>query len=91
MKLDNQLDDTLGVFVVGVKRSGAAAEGGLRRGGVIRQVDGVEISSLSDFESAYSELIRLESNRALLTVTSGGSTRFVLLKLDEKDGGNDDE
>jgi serine protease Do len=39
MTLDNQLEDTLGVFVSGVKRVGPAAEGGLRRGDVVRGIN----------------------------------------------------
>ncbi len=91
MRLDHQLDDTLGVFVVGVKRSGAAAEGGLRGGGVIREVNGIAVENLASLQSQYSELSRLETDRVLLTVGRGGSMRFVLLKLDEEHGGDSDE
>jgi serine protease Do len=91
MRLDYQLDDTLGVFVVGVKRSGASHEGGLRSGGVIREVNGIAVNSLASLQSQYSELTRLETDRILLTVGRGGSMRFVLLKLDEKNGGDSDD
>jgi len=91
MRLDYQLDDTLGVFVMGVKRSGPAAEGGLPGGAVIREVNGATITDLNDLRAQYDELARAGTDRILLSVRRGGSTRFVLLKLDEDEGGKSDE
>jgi len=91
MRLDHQLEDTIGVFVMGVKRTGPAADGGLPGGAIIKEVNSVPVSGLNDLRAQYEELTRLETSRVLLTVRRGGSTRFVLLKLDEDQGGMSDE
>jgi serine protease Do len=89
MQIDHKLPDTLGVFVVGVKRVGPAAEGGLRGGSVIATVNDEPISNLGEFISRYQELIEQDKDRILLTVRRGNATRYVLLKLDQ--GENNDE
>lgn len=82
MAVENQFEDTLGVYVSGVKRVSAAAEGGLRRGDVIRGINEEPTLSFQDFYDLYSELIAADSERALLTVRRFGSTKFVLVKAD---------
>jgi len=82
MAVDNQLDDTLGVFVVGVKRVGAAAEGGLRRGDVIREVNEEDVFLFQDFYEKYNKLTAERIERILLTVRRANNTKYILLKVD---------
>ncbi len=89
MQIDYKLPDTLGVFVVGVKRVSPAAQGGLRRGSVIATVNDEPIRDLGEFVSRYQELVEQEEMRILLTVRRGNATRYVLLKLEQ--GESNDE
>jgi len=84
MVVDNQLEDTLGVFVSGVKRVGPAAEAGLRRADVIKAVNEEEITSFGDFYNKYNELVEENGEKVLLTVSRFGSTRYILIKIDNK-------
>ena len=84
MAVENQLDDTLGVFVAGVKRVGAAADGNLNSGNVIREIDEKPIRSFQEFYDKYIELSNAKTERILLTVESSGNTRYILLKVDYK-------
>ncbi|UCG62942.1 MAG: trypsin-like peptidase domain-containing protein [Candidatus Zixiibacteriota bacterium] len=86
MQIDNQLEDTLGVMVIGVKAVSTADEGGLRRSDVVKKVDKSTINSLADFVEAYNNLTRQEAEKALLTIRRGGATRFVPIKIEEKTG-----
>jgi serine protease Do len=81
MMVDNQLDDTLGVYVAGVKRVSPAAEGGLIRGDVIRGVNETATDLFSEFADFYQQLSEAEANKVLLTVKRSGSTKFILLKV----------
>ncbi|HPI33747.1 MAG TPA: trypsin-like peptidase domain-containing protein, partial [candidate division Zixibacteria bacterium] len=76
MQIDATLPDTLGVIVVGVKRTGPAGEGGLRAGDVIQKVNDAAVGSLEEFAARYRELSALDTERILLTVSRTGSTRF---------------
>jgi len=91
MQLDNQLKDSLGVFVVGVKRLASAFEGGLRRNSVIRQVNDISVDRLSEFIEVYERSVEAEEDRVLLTVKEGGATRFVLVKVEKDEEGEDNE
>ncbi len=91
MQIDNQLDDTLGVIVIGVKAVSTADEGGLRRNDVITKVDKSTINSLADFVDTYNSLTKQKANKALLTIKRVGATRFVPIKIDEKTGEMVDE
>jgi len=82
MAVDNQLDDTLGVIVVGVKRVGGAADGGLRPGDVIREINENEVLNFKDFYDRYNELVSEKIDRILLTVKRSQNTKYVLLKID---------
>jgi serine protease Do len=82
MAVDNQLKDTLGVFVSGVKMAGPAGEAGLAPGDVIRGIDEKETAGFKEFYDLYSQLSSAGAKRALLTVNRSESTRFVLLKID---------
>ena len=82
MAVDNQLDDTLGVFVSGVKRVGAASEGNLRRGDVIKEVNEVPTPYFQNFYDKYQELTAAKMEKVLLTVKHSGNTKYILLKVD---------
>jgi serine protease Do len=82
MEVDNQLDDTLGVYVSGVKRVGPASDGNLRRGDVIKEVNEQSVAEYQDFYDMYNDLTSIEESRVLLTVRRSGNTKYVLLKID---------
>ncbi len=82
MQIDNQLQDTIGVIVVGVKRSGAADEGGLRRRDVITKVNRTPISSLADLVALYTQLTSEKAKELLMTVNRRGATRFVYMDVE---------
>lgn len=82
MAVENQLDDTLGVFVAGVKRVGSGAEGNLGGGDIIREINEMVINNFQEFYNKYIELTDSEADRVLLTIESSGNTRYVLLKVD---------
>jgi len=82
MQIQNQLRDTLGVFVTGVKRVGSADLAGLRRGDVVRNINKEHIPSLAYFTSKYSELAAGENEKILLTLLRGGAKRLVVLTVD---------
>jgi len=82
MAVENQLDDTLGVYVAGVKRVGAAAEGNLNRGNVIKQINEKPVNDFQQFYSRYIDLADSKADKVLLTVESSGNTRYILLKVD---------
>ena len=86
MQIENQLDDTLGVLVVGVKRAGSASEGGLGRGDVITTLNKESVASLTEFVALYDELKAAAEPRILLTVNRNGAVRYVLMKTDESEG-----
>jgi serine protease Do len=83
MAVDNQLEDTLGVYVSGVKRVGAASDGGLRRGDVIRGVNERPVDTFQEFYQRYTALTAENANRVLLTVRRSGSTKFILIKAED--------
>lgn len=85
MQIENKLDDTSGVLVVGVKRAGSAEIGRLRRGDVITAVNNNQLSGLAEFVALYNELTASETEGILLTVRRGGATRFVFLKIDHQE------
>ncbi|UCD95109.1 MAG: PDZ domain-containing protein [Candidatus Zixiibacteriota bacterium] len=91
MTVDNQLEDTLGVYVSGVKRVGPAAEGGLRRGDVIRGVNEKTILAFQEFRDTYTELTEAGAQRILLTVKRFGSTKFILIKVNSHTPAEEEE
>jgi len=82
MAVENQLDDTLGVFVAGVKRVGSGADGNLGGGDIIREINEIVIDDFQEFYNKYIELTDSKADRVLLTIESSGNTRYVLLKVD---------
>jgi S1-C subfamily serine protease len=81
MRIDNQLRDSLGVFVVGVKRVGPGDAGGLNRSDVIVSVNKENVTGLPDFISKYNQLAGQE-DKVLLTIQRAGATRLVVLSVD---------
>ena len=71
MKIENQLDDTVGVFLIGVKRVGFIEDGGLFRSDVIKAVNKTEISGLSAFTELYNRLTKEGIDKILLTIKRG--------------------
>jgi len=82
MQIENQLRDTLGVFVTGVKRVGAADLAGLRRGDVVRSINKDVVPDLAYFTSKYVELASNHTEKILLTLHRGGAKRLVVLTVD---------
>lgn len=82
MQIDNQLRDSIGVYVTGVKRVSSADVGGLRSGDVITQINQVPVLDLGDFIARYSELSS-GGGRILLTTRRGGAVRLVVLSPDK--------
>lgn len=87
MQIENQLKDTLGVYVVGVKRSGPADEGGLRAGDVVASVNRQEISTLAEFTKMYLSLSDSKEEKVLLSIKRGGSNRLVVVKPGDRNKG----
>jgi serine protease Do len=83
MQTENVLEDTLGVFVVGVRRVGPADLGGLRRGDVVASVNREEVNSLGDYIGRYQELVGQDADKVLLSVKRGGGLRLVVVSVDE--------
>lgn len=84
MQIENQLDDSLGVFVVGVKRTGPADHGGLIPGDVIKKVNKTTVNTLGEFSLLYDELVADGVEGLLLTTWRRGMTRFVFLDIEPK-------
>jgi serine protease Do len=91
MQIENQLDDTSGVFVVGVKRVGPAASGGLRRGDVVISIDSEPVTGLADFVARYEAKVAAKTDRFLLTVDRNGANRFVLVKTEDEEDEDQEE
>lgn len=94
MRIDEQLKDTLGVFVAGVKRTGEADDAGLRRGDVIKKIDSIAVNGLTDFTKHYEELSGADKKPILLITDRRGATRYVLIKqkadsMSDENGGEE--
>ncbi|MDF1545624.1 MAG: trypsin-like peptidase domain-containing protein [bacterium] len=83
MQVENNLKDSLGVFVEGVKRSADTDDGGLRRGDIIKSVDRQQVANLGEFITVYQRLTGAETKKIFVTVDRSGATRFVVLNADE--------
>ncbi|MEW6050743.1 MAG: trypsin-like peptidase domain-containing protein [Candidatus Zixiibacteriota bacterium] len=91
MQLENQLKDTIGVFVTGVKRVGAGDQGGLRPGDVIVSVNKQDVNTLPEFVQWYNELVQQGMEKVLLAVRRGGANRLVVVKAERKSGAESNE
>lgn len=76
-----KLENTDGVVVSGVDANGPAAEAGLRRGDVVREINRLPIGDIDDYETITSNL-RTDST-VLLLVERRGSNLYVALKPEE--------
>jgi serine protease Do len=90
MRIENQLKDTIGVFVVGVKRAGVADAGGLRSGDVIVSANREAVVTLPEFVKLYTDLVQQKTDRILFSVKRGGSSRLVLVKAEKKEAESDE-
>lgn len=90
MQIEQQLDDTLGVYVAGVKNISPADNGGLRRRDIVLKINDVFINNLNDFIQNHSKISKTEKLKTLLTVKRGGSKRFVFLDVNKKIGDSTD-
>ncbi len=84
MQIDNQLTDTAGVYVAGVRNAGPAESGGLRRRDIITQVNRKPIVNLADFTALYNQLSGTDEKKVLLTVKRGTATRLAVINVDKK-------
>ncbi len=68
-----------GVVVAGVEEESAAAEAGLQRGDVIREVNRQRVRSLQDFERATKDL--KEGDRITLLLQRGQQSLYVAFSV----------
>lgn len=83
MQLTNQLRDSVGVFVTGVRRVGPADLGGLNRGDVLQAVNRSPIANLPELVERYNSLLDEGLEKILLTVRRSGAVRLVVLNLEK--------
>ncbi|RKX26451.1 MAG: peptidase S1 [Candidatus Zixiibacteriota bacterium] len=83
MQIENNLKDSLGVLVKGVKPGSIAAIGSLRPSDVIIKVNQTNIIGFTDFVTVYNDLKDTAEKKILLTVNRSGGTRYVLLKFNQ--------
>jgi serine protease Do len=81
MVLDQRLEGSDGVFVSGVRGSGAAEQGGLVPHDVVRAVDGEPVGDLEGFRRLYDAKLQEKRSRVMLQVRRRDSSRYVLLKV----------
>ncbi len=86
MRLENQLEDTIGVIVSGVKRVGFADDGGLTRGDVITSVNSNGLADLAEFIVIYSQMMSEQQEKVLLTVRRGKGIRYMVITADKDKG-----
>ena len=73
-----KLEDTDGVVISGVEASGPAAEAGLRRGDVVREINRLPIRDLDDYEAATTNL--KTDSAVLILVQRRGNNHYVAIK-----------
>ncbi|UCC44134.1 MAG: trypsin-like peptidase domain-containing protein [Candidatus Zixiibacteriota bacterium] len=88
MQIDNLLDDTIGVFVTGVKRAMGASPSGLRPGDVISSVNRTRVAGLTEFVQQYNELVASETRTVVLRINRSGAMRFHAIKVDSREEGS---
>jgi serine protease Do len=84
MLIANQLRDSTGVFVTGVKRVGPADLGGLDRGDLVQALNRESVEDLAAFQARYKELSDAGTNKIMLSVRRNGATRIVVINLDQR-------
>jgi serine protease Do len=76
-----KLENTDGVVVSGVEANGPAAEAGLRRGDVVREINRLPIRDIDDYETVTANL--RSSTAVLMLVERRGNNLYVALKPEE--------
>jgi serine protease Do len=74
------LTDSGGVIVVDVKPGGAAEDAGIVRGDVVKEVNGIKIEHVEDYERAIGA--HKQGGVVRLLLRRGSSSLFVALKID---------
>ena len=77
-----KLNNTDGVVISGVEAGGPAAEAGLRRGDVVREINRSPIHDLDDYEAATTNL--KPDTAVLMLVERRGNNHYVALKPEKK-------
>ena len=75
-----EINETKGVVVTEVKPGGLAEESGIASGDVVKEIDGVEIGTVADFEKAVSAYRKGSVARLLLQ--RGDSALYVAIGID---------
>jgi len=75
-----RIKETSGVIVTEVKLDGLGQKAGIQRGDVIREINGVQVATVADYEKALSSVKKGGALRILLR--RGGSNRFVAIQPD---------
>jgi len=75
-----RLKELSGVIVTEVKLDGLAQKAGIQRGDVIREINGIQVATVADYDKAVSSVKKGGSLRILLR--RGGANRFVAIQLD---------
>ena len=83
MQLANQLRDSVGVLVTGVRRAGPADQGGLSRGDVLKSVNRLVLVGLPDLIETYDRLVEEESDKLLLSVNRSGAIRLIVINIEK--------
>jgi len=91
MQIENQFDDTLGVYVRGVKRVGAAGLAGLRTGDVIAVVNKEEIFGLAGFVQRYNELTKTGAEKIMVKIKRNGAIRLAVINIEAQEEGETDD
>jgi len=82
MQLTNQLRDSVGAYVTGVRRVGPADLGGLNSGDVVQAINREAVNNLPELIDRYNLLVDSAYDKVLLTVRRSGATRLVVLNLE---------
>jgi serine protease Do len=84
MQIANQLRDSTGVFVTGVKRVSPADLGGLNPGDLVQALNRETVVNLEAFRTRYQTLLDAGTNKIMLSVRRNGATRIVVINLEQR-------
>jgi len=86
MRIENQLEDTIGVYVTGVKRVGFSEDGGLVRSDVITAVNNSPLKDLPEFAGIYNQMMNENQEKVLLTLKRGKGVRYLVITAEKTKG-----